>query len=180
MDTQLTETLAAEIASKHSEALAIAESARDNIDKALHAAADVGTLIDKAKDIVHGGLHEWLRANVPTLSVEQADVYHGIHKVRKRRECLEADTRQLKLIGIIGDDDLAATGGTSTGQRAGGERWIKWTGHIVQHFREVDNTRPIEQWESFERKALADTLAPMVALYKRAGGVVVVAVMSRP
>ena len=172
MDTQLTETLAAEIANKHNEALTIASEARENIDKALNAAADVGTLIDKAKDIVHGGLHEWLRANVPSLPVEQAEVYYGIHKVRKRRECLEADSRQLKLIGIIGDDELGEHGGTSKGQRAGGERWIKWTGHIVQYFREVDNTRPIEQWESFERKALADTLEPMVALYKRAGGVI--------
>jgi hypothetical protein len=170
MDQQLSETLAAEIASKHSEALAIAESARENIDKALHAAADVGTLIDKARDKYHGRLHEWLREHVPGLTPEQADVYHGIHKVRQRRECLEADTRQLKLIGIIGDDELASNGGASTGQRAGGDRWIKWTGHIVQYFREVDSTRPIEQWESFERKALADTLQPMVDLYKRAGG----------
>ena len=170
MDTQLTETLAAEIASKHSDALAIAEQARTDIDRALNAAADVGTLIDKAKDIVHGGLNEWLRANVPTLPIEQAEVYYGIHKVRKRRECLEADSRQLKLIGIIGDESVAENGGTSKGQRAGGDRWIKWAGHIAEHFREVDSTRPIEQWESFERRALADTLEPMVALYKRAGG----------
>ena len=172
MDQELTETLASEIAAKHADALAIAESARENIDKALHAAADVGTLIDKAKDQYHGRLHEWLRQYVPTLPVDQADIYLGIHKVRQRRECLEADSRQLKLIGIIGDDDLSSNGGASTGQRAGGDRWIKWTGHIVQHFREVDSSRPIETWESFERKALADTLEPMVALYKRAGGAI--------
>jgi RNA processing factor Prp31 len=171
MDQQLSETLAAEIASKHSEALAIAESARENIDKALHAAADVGTLIDKARDRYHGRLHEWLREHVPGLTPEQADVYHGIHKVRQRRECLEADTRQLKLIGIIGDDELASTGGHSTGQRADGSRAIKWLSHAEQHYRELDAVRPIETWEIFERKALADTLAPMVALYKRAGGV---------
>jgi hypothetical protein len=167
---ELSTTLAAEIAAKHSEALSIAGQARDNIDRALNAAADVGTLIDKAKDQYHGRLHEWLREHVPTLPVEQADVYLGIHKVRKRRECLEADTRQLKLIGIIGDDDLVSEGGTSKGQRADSGRWIKWTGHIVQHFREVDSTRPIESWDDFERKALADTLQPMVDLYKRAGG----------
>jgi hypothetical protein len=168
---ELSTTLATEIATKHREALSIATEARQNIDRALNAAADVGTLIDKAKDQYHGRLHEWLREHVPNLTPEQADVYHGIHKVRQRRECLEADTRQLKLIGIIGEDELASEGGQSTGQRAGGDRWIKWTAHIVQHFREVDTKRPIEQWESFERKALADTLEPMVALYKRAGGV---------
>jgi RNA processing factor Prp31 len=170
MNQELSTSLAAEIASKHQEALSIAGQARENIDKALNAAADVGTLIDKAKDQYHGKLHEWLRQHVPGLTPEQADVYHGIHKVRQRRECLEADTRQLKLIGIIGDDEVADSGGHSTGQKADGSRWIKWAGHIAQHFRGLDSTRPIETWESFERKALADTLEPMVALYKRAGG----------
>lgn len=169
---ELSTSLAAEIAAKHSEALAVAGQARENIDRALNAAADVGTLIDKAKDHYHGRLHEWLREHVPTLPVDQADIYLGIHKVRQRRDCLEADSRQLKLIGIIGDDEVAPAGGSSVGQRADGGRWIKWAGHIAQHFREVDETRPIETWESFERKALADTLEPMVALYKRAGGVV--------
>ena len=169
---ELSTSLATEIAAKHQEALSIASQARENIDKALNAAADVGTLIDKAKDHYHGRLHEWLREHVPSLTTEQADVYHGIHKVRLRRECLEADSRQLKLIGIIGDDEVASAGGASTGQRADGGRWIKWAGHIAQHFREVDSTRPIETWESFERKALADTLEPMVELYKRAGGAI--------
>lgn len=167
---ELSTSLAAEIAAKHSEALSIAEKARENIEGALNAAADVGTLIDKAKDQYHGRLHEWLREYVPTLPVEQAEIYLGIHKVRKRRECLEPDSRQLKLIGIIGDDSLADTGGSSSGQRADGSRWIKWIGHTVHHFRELDQTRPIEQWEDFERKAVADTLRPMVDLYKRAGG----------
>jgi len=167
---ELSTSLAAEIAAKHSEALTVASQARENIDRALNAAADVGTLIDKAKDQYHGRLHEWLREHVPTLPVDQADVYLGIHKVRQRRDCLEADSRQLKLIGIIGDDEVAPAGGSSVGQRADGGRWIKWAGHIAQHFREVDETRPIETWESFERKALADTLEPMVSLYKRAGG----------
>jgi hypothetical protein len=168
---ELSTSLAQEIADKHQRALFIAAEARQNIDRALNAAADVGVLIDTAKTQYHGRLNQWLRQHVPGLTPEQADVYHGIHKVRKRRECLEADTRQLKLIGIIGDDELASEGGQSTGQRAGGDRWIKWTGHIVQHFREVDTKRPIEQWESFERKALADTLQPMVDLYRRAGGI---------
>jgi hypothetical protein len=171
MDQQLSETLAAQIAGKHAEALAIADSARDGIDRALNAAADVGLLIEEAKSLYHARLHEWLREHVPTLPVEQADIYHGIHKVRKKRDCLEADTRQLKLIGIIGDDDLADNGGTSKGQKAGGDRWIKWTGHVLHYFREVDATRPIERWEDYERKALADTLEPLVKLYKRAGGV---------
>ena len=170
MNQDLSTSLAEEIASKHQEALSIATEARQNIDKALNAAADVGTLIDKAKDQYHGRLHEWLREHVPGLTPEQADVYHGIHKVRQKRECLEADTRQLKLIGIIGDDEVSDSGGSSSGQKADGSRWIKWAGHIAQHFRGLDSTRPIETWESFERKALADTLEPMVALYKRAGG----------
>lgn len=172
MNQDLSTSLAEEIASKHQEALSIATEARQSIDKALNAAADVGTLIDKAKDQYHGRLHEWLREHVPGLTPEQADVYHGIHKVRQKRECLEADTRQLKLIGIIGDDEVSDNGGSSLGQKADGSRWIKWAGHIAQHFRGLDSTRPIETWESFERKALADTLEPMVALYKRAGGAV--------
>jgi len=167
---EISTSLAAEITAKHSEALFIAGQARENIGKAIKAAADVGTLIDKAKDQYRGMLHDWIREHVPSLTPEQADVYHGIHRVRQRRECLEADTRQLKLIGIIGDDELPSQGGSSTSIRAGGSRWIKWAGHIAQHFREVDSSRPIETWESFERKALADTLEPMVALYKRAGG----------
>jgi hypothetical protein len=170
MNQELSTSLAAEIASKHQEALSIATEARQNIDKALNAAADVGTLIDKAKDQYHGRLHEWLREHVPGLTPEQADVYHGIHRRRLKRQVFEADNAQLKLIGVLGDDDIASQGGSSTGQKADGTRWIKWAGHIAQHFRGLDSTRPIETWESFERKALADTLEPMVALYKRAGG----------
>ena len=167
---ELSTSLAAEIAAKHSEALTVASQARENIDRALNAAADVGTLIDKAKDRYHGRLHEWLREHVPSLMVEQADVYLGIHNRRLKRQVFEADSAQLKLIGVLGDEEINTSGGSSTAQRADGGRWIKWAGHIAQHFREVDETRPIETWESFERKALADTLEPMVALYKRAGG----------
>ena len=168
---ELSTSLAAEIAAKHSEALAVAGQARENIDRALNAAADVGTLIDKAKDQYHGRLHEWLREHVPTLPVDQADVYLGIHKVRQRRDCLEADSRQLKLIGIIGDDEVSPSGGSSVGQRADGGRWIKWKSHIVQEFRERDAIKPIEQWESYERKAWQDELRDVAVIFKRAGGV---------
>ena len=153
---ELSTSLAAEIAAKHREALTVASQARENIDK--------------AKDRYHNRLHEWLRQYVPSLPVEQADVYLGIHNRRLKRQVFEADSAQLKLIGVLGDEEVNTSGGSSTAQRADGGRWIKWAGHIAQHFREVDETRPIEIWESFERKALADTLEPMVALYKRAGG----------
>ena len=171
MNQELSTSLAEEIAACHAKAQEKANQARDNIDAALHAAADVGLLIEKARDTYHGRLNEWLREHVPGLTPEQADVYHGIHKVRKRRECLEADTRQLKLIGIIGDDELTSEGGHSTGQRAGGDRWIKWKSHIVQEFRERDSIKPIEQWESYERKAWQDELRDVALIYKRAGGV---------
>ena len=172
METELSTTLSKEIAECHSKAETAANAARGNIETALHAAADVGLLIDKAKSIYRGRLHEWLREHVPSLTPEQADVYHGIHRVRTKRECLDADTRQLRLIGIIGDLETTNQEGSNATQRADGSKWVKWCSHIAQHFKEVDSTRPIEQWESFERKALSDTLAPMVALYKRAGGVV--------
>ena len=168
---ELSTSLAAEIAAKHQEALSAADKARRAVDGALNAAADTGTLIEKAKDQYHSRLQEWLRENVPSLTAEQAGVYYGIHRRRLKRQVFEADSAQLKLIGVIGDEAVGESGGNSSGQRADGGRWIKWAGHIAQHFREVDETRPIETWESFERKALADTLEPMVALYKRAGGV---------
>jgi hypothetical protein len=171
MNTELSDALAEQITAKHKEAITIADQARDGIGRALHAAADVGLLVEEARDRYHGKLHDWLRKYVPTLSVEQAEIYRGIHKVRQRRECPSIDTRQLKLIGIIGDDDLAEQGGTSTGQRADGSRAIKWLSHAEQHYRELDAVRPIENWESYERRALADTLLPIVALFKRAGGV---------
>jgi hypothetical protein len=171
MNTELSDALAEQITAKHKEAITIADQARDGIGRALHAAADVGLLVEEARDKYHGKLHDWLRKYVPTLSVEQAEIYRGIHKVRQRRECPSIDTRQLKLIGIIGDDDLAEQGGTSTGQRADGSRAIKWLSHAEQHYRELDAVRPIESWESYERRALADTLLPIVALFKRAGGV---------
>jgi len=134
MNTELSDALAEQIAAKHNEAIAIADQARDGIGKALIAAADVGLLVEEARDKYHGRLHEWLREYVPTLSVEQAEIYRGIHKVRQRRECLDVDTRQLKLIGIIGDTELAQQGGTSTGQRADVNRAIKWLSHAEQHY----------------------------------------------
>ena len=167
---ELSISLASEIAAKHSEALSVADKARDNIEAALEAAAAVGILIDKAKEQYKARFHEWIRQQVPTLSVVQAENYHSLFKLRRRRTCLAADPRQLKWGNMLGDEDLESEGGNSKGQRADSGRWIKWAGHIAQHFREVDSTRPIETWESFERKALADTLEPMVALYKRAGG----------
>lgn len=168
MNEQLSETLAAEIASLHNEALALSSVARDQIDIALNKAADVGQLIEKAKELYHAGLHDWLREHVPTLPVQQAEVYHGIHKVRKKREYIEADTRQLKLIGIIGDDELVEQGGTNKGQRSGGDRWVKWAGHIVHHFKDIEADRPITQWEAYERNALVDALAPIVELHNKA------------
>ena len=171
MKNELSDALAIEIRDCHARAENTAKAARGNIDAALHAAANVGILIDKARDQHRGRLHEWLREYVPTLPPEQADIYYGIHKVRQRRECLEADSRQLKLIGIIGDPSVIEDGGSSTTARANGSKWVKWASHIVLHFKEVDKARPIETWEGFERNALVDTLEPMVALWKRAGGV---------
>ena len=168
---ELSTSLASEIADKHSQALSAAYGARQAIQQARDIAADCGILLEKVVEQHKGFAKEWLRQHVPTLPIEQAKVYLGLCKVRRERINSLVDTRQMKLLGITGDDDLASEGGQSTGQRAGGDRWIKWTGHIVQHFREVDTKRPIEQWESFERKALADTLQPMVDLYRRAGGI---------
>lgn len=170
MNEQLSETLAAELATLHNEALSLASTARDQIDAALNKAADAGQLIEKARELYHGGLHDWLREHVPTLPVQQAEIYHGIHKVRKKRDYIEADTRQLKLIGIIGDEDLAEHGGTNKGQRSGGDRWVKWAGHIVHHFKDIEAERPIEKWETFERNALVDALAPIVELWVKANG----------
>jgi len=143
MNQELSTTLAAEIQAQYLRAKEAANTARENVGHALHAAADVGLLIDKAKDIYKHRLHEWLREQVKGITVEEADAYLGLHKVRSKRTCLEIDSRQLKLIGITGDDETHQQG-SSTGERAGGNRWIKWTSHIVQHFREVDSTRPIE------------------------------------
>jgi len=138
------------------------------VGSALEAAADVGVLVEEAKAVYHGHFAEWLREHVPSLSVEQAEAYHGVHRVRKRRECLNADHRQMKLLGIIGDDDLEDQGGSSTAQRAGHGRWVKWASHVVQHFREVEEKKPIEQWEDFERKALIDILEPIHKIWERA------------
>jgi len=171
METELSVSLAEEIASRHAKAEAASREARSNIDAALHAAADVGVLIDKAKETYKGRLHDWLRHYVPTLPVAQADIYYGIHKVRSKRECMEADTRQLKLLGITGEAEAGGQVEQAGTQRADGSKWVKWTSHIVQHFREVEESRRLEDWESYERRALADTLLPIVALFKRAGGV---------
>ena len=52
---------------------------------------------------------------------------------------------------------------------AGPTRWGPWV--LPISVEEVERTRPIEQWEPFERKALADQLEPMVKLWGRAKGV---------
>jgi len=169
MNQELSQTLAQSINEAHAEAVLAASKAREDIEAAILKAEAAGVLVDEAAGLFKGNMHQWLRENVPSLPVEQAERYRGIYKVRRKRECLEADTRQLRLIGVLGDSDTEE-GASSTAQRAGGERWIKWLGHVDHWFKEVEATRPIEQWESFERKALTETLKPMVALFKRAGG----------
>jgi hypothetical protein len=47
---------------------------------------------------------------------------------------------------------------------------VKWVGHVVHHFRETEEAKPIEEWEPFERKSLADQLEPLVKLWGRAKG----------
>ena len=168
---ELSTSLAAEIAAKHQEALSAADKARRAVDGALNAAADTGTLIEKAKDQYQSRLQEWLRENVPSLTAEQAGVSYGIHRRRLKRQVFEADSAQLKLIGVIGDEAVGESGGNSSGQRADGGRWIKWKSHIVQEFRERDAIKPIEQWESYERKAWQDELRDVAVIFKRAGGV---------
>lgn len=167
--TELSETLAAEIASKHEHALAIVNSAKETIGTALHAAADVGQLIEQAKEVHHAGLAEWLAKHVPSMSLMQAKTYVGIHKVRQSRDYLGADSRQLKLMGIIGDiADSEDAEATNKGQRAGGDRWVKWVGHVVHHFRDIEAERPIEQWGQHERETLVAILKPIAELYAKA------------
>ena len=167
----LSVSLAETIRTAHESATTAAAKAREDIDLALVSAANVGVLVEEAKSVHHRGFHQWLRENVPSLPVEQAEAYHGIHKVRKHRQALEIDHRQLKLIGIIGDEGLSEQGGSSTAQRADHSRWVKWTGHVVSHFREVEQSRPLEMWEPFELASLTDTLEPIVKLWERARGV---------
>lgn len=170
MQTELSQTLAAEIASKHEHALAVAHSAKETIGTALHAAADVGQLIEQAKEIHHAGLTEWLAKHVPGMSLTQAKTYVGIHKVRQSRDYLGADSRQLKLMGIIGElvGDDGDGDATNKGQRAGGDRWVKWVGHVVHHFRDIEAERPIEQWGQHERETLVAILKPIAELYDKA------------
>jgi hypothetical protein len=170
MNQELSTSLAEEIAAKHSQAMSTAYGAREAIQQARDIAADCGILLEKVMEQHKGFAKEWLRQHVPTLPIEQAKVYLGLCKVRRERINSHVDTRQMKLLGITGDDELASEGGHSTGQRAGGDRWIKWKSHIVQEFRERDSIKPIEQWESYERKAWQDELRDVALIYKRAGG----------
>jgi hypothetical protein len=169
MDEQLSETLAAEIAKKHEEAQQAALGAKERIHDALMLAADTGMLIHKASEQYKGATKEWIRQYVPTLSIEQAEIYLGIHKVRTKRQFIEADTRQLKLLGITGEDEEDDSA-RHTAQRANGNRWVKWASHIVYSFRTLEQERPIKQWEAFERKAVVDQLEPVVEIYLKAGG----------
>lgn len=162
---ELSASLANTLREAHEAAQQAAEQGREAIHGALEKAADVGLLVEEAKSIHHGGFHEWLRENVPTLTTQQAEVYFGVHRVRKKRQTLEIDHRQLKLIGIIGDEDINETG-SSTAQRADSTRWVKWTGHVVAHFREVD----VAKLQDFERKAIADQLKPLVEVWGRLSG----------
>lgn len=172
MNEELSTALAERIQQAHQDALSAADNARNQIGEALEKAADVGLLVAEAADTYKGRLNQWLRDNVQGLTVEQAEVYRGIHNVRKKRECLLADTRQLKLIGIIGIDEQDQDSNTASAQstRAGRDHWLKWTAHVAHHFAEMDKTRPIEQLEEFERKSIALQLEPIVKLYMRAGG----------
>lgn len=170
MQENLSVCLSETIRTAHEAAIHAAGSAREHIEDALGRAADVGLLVEQAKSVHHGRFPQWLRENVPSLPVEQAEAYFGIHRVRKKRQSLEIDHRQLKLIGIIGDDGLEEQGGSSTAQRADHSRWVKWAGHVVAYFREAEAKRPLSQWEEFERRALADQLDPIVRLWERAKG----------
>lgn len=162
---ELSASLADTLRAAHEAAQQAADQGREAIQGALEKAADVGLLVEEAKSIHHGGFHEWLRVNVPTLTTQQADVYFGVHRVRKKRETLEIDHRQLKLIGIIGDEHHGEHG-SSTAQRADSTRWVKWTGHVVAHFREVDTTK----LQDFEKRAIADQLKPLVEVWGRMSG----------
>jgi hypothetical protein len=161
----LTTSLANTLRAAHEAAQQAAEQGREAIQGALERAADVGLLVEEAKSVHHAGFHEWLRAHVPTLSKEQAEIYFGVHRVRKKRQTLEIDHRQLKLIGIIGDEDLGEDG-SRTAQRADSTRWVKWAGHVASHLREVD----IAKLQDFERKAMADQLKPIVEAWGRLCG----------
>ena len=171
MSTELSETLASEISEKHRQTLAAIYAAKETSQTALTSAADCGLLLEKVVEQHKGFAKEWLRQHVPTLPVEQAKVYIGLCKVRRERGSNLVDTRQLKLLGITGEED-SEDSSSHTAQRAGGDRWVKWVGHTVHQFRDMEQVRPIETWQPFERAAVADQLRPIVEIYKRAGGTV--------
>jgi hypothetical protein len=169
MSTELSETLASEISEKHRQTLSAIYAAKETSQAALTSAADCGLLLEKVVEQHKGFAKEWLRQHVPTLPVEQAKVYLGLCKVRRERGSNLVDTRQLKLLGITGDEDREE-GSSHTAQRAGGNRWVKWLGHTVHEFREMDKVRPIETWSEFERAAARDQILETVRIYKRLGG----------
>lgn len=172
MNTELATALIDEIRFAHNEAQDSIEAAKQGMHEAVDKCCNVGLLLEGAKQQYKSRYEEWCRLALNFMSKEQHDTYLTVVKVRRTRTAIYLDPRQLKLMGVLGDDSVEEHGGTSTGQRSDGSRAIKWLSHVEQHIRELDAQRPIETWEPFERKAWADMLTPMVALFKRVGGVV--------
>lgn len=163
-NTEIMPALAEEIAKHHQAAQLLADDAKQNAQQALEHAVRCGDYLNQAGSVHKGRLLAWLRDNVPDITPDRAKAYLSIFHTDCKRNSVAIDHRQLILLGIVDKAEMEATpkhGGSSQG------KWVSWVGNLRGYFTDAIKARPVSQWTTEEREAVADQLKPLVELYQK-------------
>ena len=166
MTEELSTNLATEIRDWHGAAETNALQAKHHAQDAMHAAIQCGDYLAQADKTTKGHLLAWLRDNVPDLTHERAKAYLSLFHTHAKREAHKLDHRTMIQLEII--DVAPGVAKPSTGFAQ--PKWVGWVGSTRAYFDEITRDRPLDQWDREEREAVADQLAPIVALWKRLTG----------
>jgi len=103
---------------------------------------------------------------VPDLTHERAKAYLSLFHTHAKRQAHKLDHRTMIQLEIIDVAPQVAKPSTGFAQ----PKWVGWVGSTRAYFDEITRDRPLDQWDREEREAVADQLAPIVALWRELTG----------
>ena len=163
VNDEISESVAGQITHWHAETQRLVNATRETAGEAMQAAVNTGAYLQDSKRFHKGRATAWLRDNVPDVTHEQVKAYLSIYKTSEGRKAIEIDHRQLLLLGVIDQREMAATKRTSS--QVGDIKWADAAANITGWFNKTSITKPLEQWTEGERGAVKLQLKPVVDIF---------------
>jgi len=162
-NTELTNTLATEILAAYEAAQAKAKDTSEAAREAILEACRCGELLATAKAENRRIWHEWMGANLPGISADEANRFISGSKKIKAAGLENVNNRQLLLFFCAGD--AGEEKDAPVNRDPDGTKWFSFFGRAVESFAKQIEFRPVSEWTEAERVAFKRRAEPIVKVW---------------